>query len=435
MTQTSFPFENIDTTETQFSQMFRNFQDGVNGTYGGTELTVSAGTGLAVDVSAGQAMVRGHYYISTATESLALATADATNPRLDLVVLKLDPVLNSIVLAVKTGTPGASPVAPTPVQTDAGVWEMPLAQVLVPATAGVPSTITDLRRFMGGRISMWSDDTRPTTEFPHVGYNVDQETFEGYDPITQEWGPIGGGGGVTIASTAPTGPADGDLWWDSDSGSLYLYYTDADSSQWVSANGPQVIVSTSAPAGYQGQLWFDSTDGKTYIYYDDGTSGQWVSAIGGSLSGNVIQVVSTTKTDTFSTSSTSFVDITGLNASITPRSTSSKILVIIHASISNDVGVNDLATRLVRDSTPIYVGDTAGSRTLATTGTNAPGPSSAASVPITYLDSPTSTATLNYKLQMRVTTSSGYLNRSDTDTDSASFHRYASSITLMEIAG
>jgi hypothetical protein len=123
MAQSSFPFEGIDTTETQFSQWARHFNSGVNDEPTGTALEVSAGTGLAVDVEAGQAMVRGHYYVSTATESLALATADATNDRIDLVVLKLDPVANSIVLNVKTGTPAGSPVAPALVQTDAGVYE------------------------------------------------------------------------------------------------------------------------------------------------------------------------------------------------------------------------------------------------------------------------------------------------------------------------
>ena len=41
-------------------------------------------------------------------------------------------------------------------------------------------------------------------------------------------------------------------------------------------------------------------------------------------SGSIIQVVSTTKTDTFSTSSSSFTDITGLSVSITPASSSNK---------------------------------------------------------------------------------------------------------------
>ena len=46
-------------------------------------------------------------------------------------------------------------------------------------------------------------------------------------------------------------------------------------------------------------------------------------------SGSIIQVVSTTKTDTFSTSSSSFTDITGLSVSITPASSSNKILILL----------------------------------------------------------------------------------------------------------
>jgi hypothetical protein len=173
MAQSSWPFENIDTTETQFSQFFRNLGAGVQGTPSGTELQVSAGTGLAVDVGAGQAMVRGHYYLSNATESLALTTADGSNPRIDTVLLRLNPTLNSIVLAVLTGTPASSPVAPTLTQTDSGVFEYPLANVLVPASAGIPSTITDRRGFLGSRFGLWTTNGRPSAPFTgQVGYNT-----------------------------------------------------------------------------------------------------------------------------------------------------------------------------------------------------------------------------------------------------------------------
>jgi hypothetical protein len=196
MAQSSFPFEGIDTTETQFSQWARHFNSGVNDVPTGTALEVSAGTGLAVDVEAGQAMVRGHYYVSTATESLALATADATNDRIDLVVLKLDPVANSIVLSVKTGTPAGSPSAPALVQTDAGIYEQPLAEVLVPATAGVPGTITDAREFMGTRLGSWTTTGRPTPAGRVLfGFNTTTGSIEFYNTNTSAWAPVAGGVG------------------------------------------------------------------------------------------------------------------------------------------------------------------------------------------------------------------------------------------------
>ena len=197
MAQSSFPFENIDTTETQFSQWARNFNSGVDDVPTGTALEVSAGTGLAVDVEAGEAMVRGHYYISDATESLALATADATNDRLDTVVLRLDTSANSIILAVKTGTPAGSPSAPALVQTDAGIYEQPLADVLVPATSGVPTTITDRREFQGTRLGSWTTAGRPTPAGRVLfGFNTTTGAVEYYDTNLSAWTPVGGGAGL-----------------------------------------------------------------------------------------------------------------------------------------------------------------------------------------------------------------------------------------------
>ena len=56
--------------------------------------------------------------------------------------------------------------------------------------------------------------------------------------------PTGGGGGgsganVTISDTIPPGsPSAGDLWWESDTGRLKIYYQDVDTSQWVDTNPP-----------------------------------------------------------------------------------------------------------------------------------------------------------------------------------------------------
>ena len=181
MAQSSFPFENIDTNETQFSQMFRNFTNGVNGSPAGTELKVTAGTGLQTSVAIGQAMVRGHYYISTAAETLTHATANATNPRIDAVVLTLDPSVNSIILAIVAGTPAGSPVAPTLTQTDAGVYQYLLATVLIPAAATSVSTITDKRGFMGQRFGLWTTAGRPTS--PTVG----QAGFNSTTSLPEFW--------------------------------------------------------------------------------------------------------------------------------------------------------------------------------------------------------------------------------------------------------
>ena len=108
-------------------------------------------------------------------------------------------------------------------------------------------------------------------------------TNAGTDTITFE--SSGGGASVTISDTAPIGPTAGDLWWDSVTGKLKIYYTDADSSQWVDASpgggggGASVSSSDTPPASSSsGDLWWDSSIGRLKIYYQDADSTQWVDA-------------------------------------------------------------------------------------------------------------------------------------------------------------
>lgn len=152
MAETYWPFANIDTTTTQFSQWARNIGEGVKGSFNTTDLKVTApGTGMTVSVAAGQAMVRGHYYYNNSAATLAITTANATNPRIDAVVVQLDPSVNSAVLTVVAGTPAASPVAPTLTQTDAAVYQFVLAYVAVAAATSTISAgnVTDARTFLG----------------------------------------------------------------------------------------------------------------------------------------------------------------------------------------------------------------------------------------------------------------------------------------------
>jgi hypothetical protein len=191
MTQFSFPFQDIDTTEAQFSQWARNIGQGVSGEPTGTDLEVTAGTALSVDIDEGQSLVRGHYYISTAVENLVLATADGVLDRVDVVVLRLDPDLDSIVLGVVTGTPGAG--VPALTQTDTAVFELPLADVEVPAGAGVPGTITDRREFVGTRLGSWTTAGRPNiTGRVLFGFNSDSGEVEFYNINTSNWQTVGG---------------------------------------------------------------------------------------------------------------------------------------------------------------------------------------------------------------------------------------------------
>jgi hypothetical protein len=150
----------------------------------------------------------------------------------------------------------------------------------------------------------------------------------------------------------------------------------------------------------------------------------------------ILQVVSTTKSDTFSTSSTSNVDITGLSLSITPKFTTSKILALVTINSGKSGGLPTF--QLVRESTAIAIGDAAGSRQRASTsaypgGSNEGDQLSTSS--ITFLDSPSTTSATTYKVQGRIQTSTLFINRTGNDTDSSTFPRTVSTITLMEVAG
>ena len=150
--------------------------------------------------------------------------------------------------------------------------------------------------------------------------------------------------------------------------------------------------------------------------------------------GCVLQVVSTTKTDTFSMSSTTFGDVTGLSVSITPTSATSKILVI--SNLNWGASGNDInSARLLRDSTVISAGNAASNRSPSFAGMRTASADNIETVSVTFLDSPTTTSSITYKIQVRVgSADTVYVNRTATDTDVSAFPRTVSSITLMEIA-
>jgi hypothetical protein len=150
-----------------------------------------------------------------------------------------------------------------------------------------------------------------------------------------------------------------------------------------------------------------------------------------------VQVLQTVKTDTFTTTSSSFTDVTGLSVNITPTSASSKILVLYSTSIGAPSGQYSVGVRLVRDSTAIYLGDVRGSRTRASSWSWSES-SQYSLIPVNgiFLDSPATTSATTYKLQMisayGVTV---YLNRNEIDGNNAVQGSIPSQITVMEISG
>jgi hypothetical protein len=145
--------------------------------------------------------------------------------------------------------------------------------------------------------------------------------------------------------------------------------------------------------------------------------------------GKVLQVVSTTKTDAFTTTSGSAVDITGMSVSITPSSASNKILVNV------SIGTHDLTAAatygyiLKRDSTSIGVG--IGGDGTASTMAGTMNADRGEGQSMMFLDTPATTSSTTYKLQAYVNSATLSINDREGNADYSTI----STITVMEIAG
>jgi hypothetical protein len=106
-------------------------------------MAVSAGTGLSVSVAAGRAIIQNRWVQNSAALNLTISDASETYGRKDAVVIRLNKSSRAISIAVKTGTPAASPVAPS-MTRDETTYEMALAYVNVAAGAS-SVTVTDKR--------------------------------------------------------------------------------------------------------------------------------------------------------------------------------------------------------------------------------------------------------------------------------------------------
>mgnify|MGYP003111784364 CR=1 FL=1 len=149
--------------------------------------------------------------------------------------------------------------------------------------------------------------------------------------------------------------------------------------------------------------------------------------------GSILQVKQTVKLDTFSTTSTSDVDITGFSVAITLGSSSNNVLVTVSICLSSQsmfvYGI------LRRGNTQIGEADGASNRirpTLMSYNTNE---GTAEHHTFTFLDSP-GAGTHTYKMQIRCATSGhAVVNKSYRDTDTVDYDsRHSSTITVMEVA-
>lgn len=172
MAETSWPFDNANTNETQYSRIFRELiETGVLGTPAGSELKpFGDSSGMQIKVPVGFAFVRGHFYYNDATKTIAVAAA-GTQPRTDLIVVELDPTANTIIAKVITGNPANYGADPEPLltKTDTAVYQLLLGTIDVGANVSTitASNVADRRTFTSSGWGLWTNARRPPS--PRIG--------------------------------------------------------------------------------------------------------------------------------------------------------------------------------------------------------------------------------------------------------------------------
>lgn len=176
----------------------------------------------------------------------------------------------------------------------------------------------------------------------------------------------------------------------------------------------------------------------------EATAGTWATApsktvlykAGMPLPGTMLSPKSVQKTDQFTTTSTSFADITGATITVTLQSAANRVIVNTFGTYGQQSQTESVFVRIMRDATAIAIGDTSGSRTRATAGflcnvTNLA--TSLLQFTAHWMDTPNTTS-VTYKLQMQVNAGTGTLGGGALgDANTAEFGTYPTSILVTEI--
>lgn len=209
MAENSWPFENADTTEIQFSKWASVLAE--TGVISGLNVTAS-GMGVSIDI--GNAIVQGMFYENTTAKALAVAAAPAAGQtRLDALILKLDLAANTITALIKGGAANASGGSLPALQQDANIWEHRLRTITVPggAAALVAGNIGVQSQPTGMRVLVFPAAPTALTGVPRaIGLDLTAKTLSYWDGAA--WNPLTAAvayGALTgVPASFPTTPAD-----------------------------------------------------------------------------------------------------------------------------------------------------------------------------------------------------------------------------------
>ena len=254
--------------------------------------TLTAGSGVTITNGAGTITISAHGSggtITAVTATSPLASTGGTTP--DISIQDGTTAQKGAVQLEDSTSSTSTTKAATPNSVKSAY---DLANAALPKAGGTLTGDVTLNaqsdlRFADADSSNWVAFQAPATIASNITWTLpDADGTAGQVLSTNgsgilSWSAGGGGGAsVTTSDTAPATPSDGDLWYDSANGRMYVYYDDGTTSQWVDAS-PQGLLSIAASdtppaAPTAGTVWYDSVGGRTYFYYNDGNTSQWVDA-------------------------------------------------------------------------------------------------------------------------------------------------------------
>lgn len=267
MPDTSGPFDSATWAEADwYRTMVNTVPSGIHGATPASSFSTGslafASTGLVITPAAGRATVGGSGYVRTAALTSVTVTANshATFSRRDRIVLRRSLATHNVVLALITGTPASTPVAPS-ITRDDTTWDLPLFSFLVPPASGTTiSGVQDERLWVSpyepGKTPVAVADATVRNALSQAGTltpgNRVYQSSNGcsYDWTGTVWRKVAGPLGVVLSSLNSAG-------WNTNPGQI-LAFTDFGQFTVDAAGTLHFSVSTSV---------FWSASGNTAMYY------------------------------------------------------------------------------------------------------------------------------------------------------------------------